>query len=91
MVMGFRQSTSEARVFWLAVRPEYRDQGIGRRLMISLMDIFRRLGVIKVILEVRVSNKKAMRLYRDLGFEMVTLCPEYYPDGEGAIIMSRAL
>ena len=59
--------------------------------MTELLEIFRRLGVISVILEVRTGNKKAQKLYLDLGFEIVTACKSYYPDGEGAIIMRRSL
>ncbi|HOO54604.1 MAG TPA: GNAT family N-acetyltransferase [Methanothrix sp.] len=91
MVLGFRQSPLEGRVFWLAVRSGERGQGVGRRLMTELLEIFRRLGVISVILEVRAGNKRAQRLYLDLGFEIVTACNNYYPDGEGAIIMRRLL
>jgi ribosomal-protein-alanine N-acetyltransferase len=44
-----------------------------------------------VILEVRSGNKRAQRLYLNLGFEIFTTCKNYYPDGEGAIIMRRSL
>ncbi|MHC1631876.1 MAG: GNAT family N-acetyltransferase [Methanotrichaceae archaeon] len=91
MIMGFRQSPLDGRVFWIVVRPENRGRKIGRKLMIRLLDIFRKLGVLRVILEVRIGNKKAQSLYRDLGFEMVTYCPNYYPDGEAAIIMRKPL
>jgi len=91
MVLGFRQSALEGRVFWLAVRSGLQGLGVGRRLMTELLEIFRRLAVLSVILEVRATNKKAQNLYLDLGFEIVTACPNYYPDGEGAIIMRRSL
>ncbi|TRZ68153.1 MAG: GNAT family N-acetyltransferase [Methanothrix sp.] len=91
VVVGFRQSPSEGRVFWLAVRPGHQGRGIGRRLITDLMVILRRLGVIKVILEARMGNQKAQSLYANMGFEMATACLDYYPDGEGAIIMTRFL
>jgi ribosomal-protein-alanine N-acetyltransferase len=91
MILGFRQSPMEGRVFWLAVRSGRQGEGIGRRLMTELLEIFRRLGVISVILEVRTGNKRAQKLYLDLGFEIATACKNYYPDGEGAIIMRRSL
>jgi ribosomal-protein-alanine N-acetyltransferase len=91
MVLGFRQSPLEGRIFWLAVRSERQGQGVGGRLLTELLEIFRRLGVMEVILEVRAGNKRAQSLYHDLGFEIVTACKSYYPDGEGAIIMRRPL
>ncbi len=91
MVLGFRQSPLEGRIFWLAVRSGRQGRGVGRRLMTELLEIFRRLAVMSVILEVRATNKRAQRLYLDLGFEIFTTCKNYYPDGEGAIIMRRSL
>jgi ribosomal-protein-alanine N-acetyltransferase len=91
MILGFRQSPLEGRVFWLAVRPGEWGRGAGRRLMMELLETFRRLGVLEVILEVRAGNKRAQRLYVDLGFEIYTTCKGYYPDGEAAIIMRRSL
>ena len=91
MVLGFRQSPLEGRVFWIAVRSGYRGRGVGRRLLMELLEIFRRLGVVDVILEVRATNKRAQGLYVDLGFEIFTTAKNYYPDGEGAIIMRRSL
>ena len=91
MVLGFRQSPMEGRIFWLAVRSGLQGQGVGRRLLTELLEIFRRLGVVDVILEVRATNKRAQGLYVDLGFEIFTTAKNYYPDGEGAIIMRRSL
>lgn len=91
MALGFRQTPMEGRVFWLAVRSSDWGKGIGGRLMTELLEIFRRLGVMEVILEVRAGNKRAQSLYIDLGFEIYTTCKNYYPDGEGAIIMRRSL
>lgn len=89
MVLGFRQTPIEGRVFWLAVRSERQGRGVGRGLMTELLEIFRRLGVMEVILEVRAGNRRAQRLYLDLGFEIFATCKSYYPDGEGAIIMRK--
>jgi len=91
IILGFRQSPLEGRIFWLAVRSGLQGLGVGRQLMTELLEIFRRLAVMSVILEVRASNNWAQNLYLNLGFETVTACPNYYPDGEGAIIMRRSL
>lgn len=91
MVLGFRQTPMEGRVFWLAVRSGDWGRGVGGRLLKELLEIFRRLGVMEVILEVRAANKRAQSLYIDMGFEIFTTAKNYYPDGEGAIIMRRSL
>ena len=90
-ILGFKPSLLEGRIFWLAVRPSHRNRGIGRRLLISILGIFEKLGAIGVTLEVRISNIAAQSLYAGLGFQILSLCPYYYSDGEAAIIMRKLL
>ena len=90
-ILGFKHTPLEGRVFWLAVRPVYQSQGVGRKLLTSILRTFRFMGAVSATLEVRISNKKAQALYSGLGFEMITIYPGYYSDGEPAIIMKRRL
>lgn len=53
----------------LAVSPEFRGQGIGRRLLEAVEADARSLGCCKVTLEVRADNVRAQELYRRLGFQ----------------------
>jgi ribosomal protein S18 acetylase RimI-like enzyme len=53
----------------LAVHPEARGRGVGRRLLEALETEARRLGCCKLTLEVRADNTRAMALYRKVGFE----------------------
>lgn len=53
----------------LAVSPESRGQGIGRKLLAAIEADARALGCCKVTLEVRTDNARAMGLYRSAGFE----------------------
>jgi ribosomal-protein-alanine N-acetyltransferase len=90
-VMGFKHTPLEGRVFWLAVRPAYQSQEIGRRLLATILRIFRMMGAVSATLEVRISNKRAQALYTGMGFHMTSIVPGYYSDGEAAIIMKRSL
>lgn len=90
-VLGFKHTPLEGRVFWLAVRPGYQGIGVGRRLLSTILSIFRRMGALSATLEVRVSNKKAQSLYSIMGFRMTGIYPAYYSDGETAIIMKKLL
>ncbi|MDM7934077.1 MAG: GNAT family N-acetyltransferase, partial [Methanothrix sp.] len=58
-ILGFKHTPLEGRVFWLAVKPGYQNRGIGTRLMLEEMRAFRQMGALSVILEVRVSNRRA--------------------------------
>ncbi|WP_050467227.1 GNAT family N-acetyltransferase [Herbaspirillum chlorophenolicum] len=60
----------------LAVMPQYRGQGIARRLIARVEDEARVLGCCKVTLEVLEGNAVARKLYRACGFEGYELNPE---------------
>jgi ribosomal protein S18 acetylase RimI-like enzyme len=53
----------------IAVVPEARGTGVGRRLLEAVAADARQLGCCKVTLEVRSDNVRAMGLYRSVGFE----------------------
>lgn len=90
-VLGFKHTPFEGRIFWLAVHPAFQSRGIGSRLLIDVLRIFRVMGALSATLEVRIGNKKAQSLYYDLGFEATSVHPSYYSNGEAAIIMRRRL
>jgi [ribosomal protein S18]-alanine N-acetyltransferase len=73
----------------LAVHPAMRRQGIGRSLCERMLDHARQWGAARVLLEVRVTNEAARRLYGVLGFEERGLRKRYYrnPD-EDAVAMA---
>ncbi len=89
-VLGWR-SGEEAEILTLAVEKDSRGQGLGRALVVELLDRFRREGVRLVSLEVRSSNAPALSLYRSLGFANSGVRAKYYRDGEDALVLGSAL
>ena len=84
--------TDEAHVVTLAVQPEYRRHGLGRRLMEGLVAEARRRGATVVTLEMRVRNYAAQHLYKTLGFRLIAYRRQYYPDNnEDAAVMELKL
>lgn len=73
----------------LAVHPEFRGEGIGKRLMRRALTVLDSQGVESVKLEVRASNDPAQSLYRSLGFEHRRTIPNYYDNGEDALVLLR--
>ena len=84
----------EAHVLNVCVAPEEQGKGHGRRLMKRLMDLARWHRAVRIFLEVRPSNGRAIKLYDDLGFNEIGRRPNYYPargGREDAIVMAIEL
>ena len=87
---GMWMVLNEAHITNLAVHPQYRGIGIGRMLMLSLMQRAVSLDADRMTLEVRPSNGPARDLYHSLVFMECGLRKGYYQDNnEDAIIMWR--
>ena len=84
--------SGQADIQTIAVAADARRQGLGRALMVALLDEARRRQDAEVFLEVRADNPNAQALYASLGFEQIAVRPQYYqPDGVDAHIMRLAL
>jgi len=70
----------------IRVMEEYRNKGIGTKLMAYLISLAIDLRVINITLEVRVSNDIAIRLYKKFGFREVALRKYYYGDEDGILM-----
>jgi len=78
----------EAHVTNVAIMPDYRGAGRGKRLMLAMMRLAVKNSAEKMTLEVRESNLVAQRLYAGLDFEQNGFRPGYYSDtGEGAKLL----
>jgi ribosomal-protein-alanine N-acetyltransferase len=74
----------------VALRPQFRSQGIGTALLQRVLAEARRLGARRATLEVRASNEGARRLYERLGFYVAGVRRNYYTDPvEDALILWR--
>ena len=84
--IAFEKILDEGSIVELAVLPEYRRKGIGRRLielMLTSVD-----GMRTVCLEVRASNIPAIALYEAMGFRSISVRRGYYDSPrEDAVIM----
>ncbi|MBN2349891.1 MAG: GNAT family N-acetyltransferase [Bacteroidales bacterium] len=53
----------------IVVLNDYRNMGVGRKLMEGIIHKAKTIGCSKITLEVRSDNSRAQALYQDLGFE----------------------
>ena len=87
---GLWRILDEGHITNVAVRPECRRQGIGARIIGTLLAQTRQLGIRHHTLEVRESNLPALALYEGFGFTSAGIRPGYYSSGhENAVIMWR--
>jgi len=72
----------------VAVRPQFRQRGIGTALLGHVLTEARTLGARRATLEVRASNEGARRLYERLGFYVAGTRRNYYSNPvEDALIL----
>jgi [ribosomal protein S18]-alanine N-acetyltransferase len=79
----------DAHITTFGVHPDWRRQGVGRRMLLAVTELARQIGARRMTLEVRASNTAAQALYRAFGFDIVGRRPRYYTDdGEDALVMT---
>ncbi|HEX9294969.1 MAG TPA: ribosomal protein S18-alanine N-acetyltransferase [Polyangiaceae bacterium] len=82
----------ELHVLSVATLPGFRRQGLARALLEHAIAFAHERKVRSILLEVRRSNRSAIRLYRGFGFSALGIRPRYYADNwEDAIEMALAL
>lgn len=85
---GMHGVCGEGYVANIAVFPEYRKKGIGRKLVRALLETARGEAYDFLSLEVRPSNLPAVELYRSEGFRIVGMRRGFYdhPKEDGCIM-----
>jgi len=85
---GMWQVFDEGHITNIAVHPEFREIGVGSRILEYMIEEAIKKGINKMTLEVRKSNESAINLYQKYGFVNEGIRKSYYADnGEDAIIM----
>lgn len=86
---GMYCSFEEGEITNVAVSPEAQNRGIGKALISGLLRLAKEKGISRIVLEVRVSNIPAIRLYEGFGFQKVGVRKGFYakPVEDGAIMI----
>jgi [ribosomal protein S18]-alanine N-acetyltransferase len=81
----------EIHIATIATHPDFRKQGIGKKLLSFVLQSAAEEGAVSSFLEVRESNAVALEMYRKFGYVEDGRREGYYKDnGEAAILMSLA-
>ncbi|MGZ4912041.1 MAG: ribosomal protein S18-alanine N-acetyltransferase [Halobacteriota archaeon] len=81
----------EVKILSIAVDKRYQNRGFASMLLINLFTVLRSKGFLRLLLEVRLSNRPAYKLYLSLGFAPLKIIYAYYQDGEDAYLMEKLL
>lgn len=81
----FHRGTRLARIYSLAVDPEYRGRGLARQLIAAGEKGARERGRFYMRLEVSQHNAGAIALYETLGYQRFGLYQDYYEDHSDAL------
>lgn len=85
-----RLLAGEGEIQRIAVLPEYRRLGVGRKMMEAMVNYAMAERAYGISLEVRESNQAARRLYESFGFSAEAVRKGYYRNpSEDAVIMWR--
>lgn len=80
-----RQAADEIELLLIAVHPDHRGKGLGRKLLRQFFSVSEQRSATSVFLEMRANNP-AEKLYRSEGFEQIGLRRDYYRTVTGATI-----
>jgi [ribosomal protein S18]-alanine N-acetyltransferase len=78
----------ELHILKVATHPIHEGKGLATMLMEEAREEAVQGNASSLILEVRPSNRRAITLYRRLGYETLGRRPRYYADGEDALVMA---
>jgi ribosomal-protein-alanine N-acetyltransferase len=81
----------ELHITAVAVDPAQRRQGLGRRLVLALLQEGQNQGALHATLEVSATNNAAVALYTACGFRTAGVRRGYYRNGDDALIQWRRL
>ncbi|MBN1390915.1 MAG: GNAT family N-acetyltransferase [Candidatus Thermoplasmatota archaeon] len=88
-IVGVPMGGSSLRILMLAVKRSRTRQGVGSELMRSAEAYASLRKMSSVVLEVGTRNDEALGFYKNLGYSITALIPEYYRDRSDAFVMRK--
>lgn len=92
IVVGFvviSMILEKAEIIDIAIKEDCQRQNIGSQLLSYIIQECIKNKCQDITLEVRAGNQKAINFYKKNGFRELTMRPNYYADGEDALVMIK--
>ncbi|MDF2180076.1 ribosomal protein S18-alanine N-acetyltransferase [Aliiglaciecola sp. CAU 1673] len=77
------QVLDEGTLMDIGLGPHFRNKGLSRPLLEHFLQQCKKKGIQDIWLEVRASNKPAIHLYKQYGFNLIETRKGYYPSPDG--------
>jgi ribosomal protein S18 acetylase RimI-like enzyme len=90
-IVLYRKGSGVARLYSLAVNPDFSGQGVGRSLLEASEEKAFENGRMLLRLEVREDNLRAIGIYEKGGYRRIGREPDYYEDGQAALRYEKPL
>ncbi|MBC8210352.1 MAG: GNAT family N-acetyltransferase/peptidase C39 family protein [Gammaproteobacteria bacterium] len=87
----YRTGTSLARLYSIAILPDYQGQGLAQQLVLAIEQAGRERQCAYMRLEVHVNNEAAIKTYNKLRYQMIDEIENYYDDGSNALRMEKRI
>src|SRR5262249_54850096 len=87
----YKRATSLARLYSIAVNPNYQGQGIAQELFSRAENQARQNDCAYMRLEVRPDNIAALNLYTKMGYKPFRLKHNYYEDNSDALCLEKRI
>lgn len=88
-----KDRADRANIINFLIFPEYQGKGFGSHLLYNIIGLIKsnHSEVKKIVLNVKTSNIKALKLYEKFGFTHVEELKNYYQSGEASYFMELSL
>lgn len=90
-ILLIQKVMDEAEIITFGVLPTEQRAGFGEAILGFAHSELKKLGCVRVFLEVAASNIPAQRLYKKLEYQVVNTRKAYYPNGDDALMMEKRL
>lgn len=84
---GFKQILDSVEIMNIVINRNFRNKGYGTIIFKELIKIIKNYNFKKAFLEVNENNLPAIKIYKQSGFNEISIRKNYYNNSENAIIM----